>query len=715
MQDNEVVFALDIGTRTVVGLVMENKPPGALVKAARVAEHETRAMYDGQIHDVEAVAAVITRIKLEIEEELGVPLKRAAVAAAGRALRTATARIEKQRPSYQELTREEVHALEVEAVQQAQLEVAQAEEAGANTGEYFCVGYSVINYFLEGQEIGSLVGQSGNQVAVEVIATFLPRVVVDSLFSALRRAGLEIRSLTLEPIAAVAVAIPPRMRLLNLALVDIGAGTSDIAVVRKGSIFAYAMVPVGGDEITERIAEQYLLDFNTAEAVKCRLNTCESLRFEDVLGNPLEVPAGEVVTVIREVVRELVVGITREILRLNQKPPDAVICVGGGSLTPQLLSELADALELPRNRVGMRTREAIAEIAGDFKELLGPQGVTPLGIGFTALQDKPLPFIKVVVNGREIPLWNLDETTVATALLSAGVAFSSLRGKPGMGLTVEVNGQLKVIKGGLGKPPVIKVNGATASLDTPVREGDNIEYTPGEDGEPAICTVGELISGVTGEVWVNGEKLVMVPRVYLNGQPVGLDEPVPDRARIEYSRQDSLANLLLMAGVSEECMRETVFRYRLNGQPMVYRWIPVEAEIGGKPVSLDDPVAPGSSVEYRVKAGVRLREVLPLREEYRNLQVKVNGENIVLRDRRVSIQMNHSRVTADDFLVNGAEITMAELEQGAILSDVLSYVDISPRTSGKLVMKVDGADAGFTTPIREGSEIELYWQDEKIS
>ena len=85
------------------------------------------------------------------------------------------------------------------------------------------------------------------------------------MISSLRMAGLEAGSLTLEPIAALTVAIPPQMRLLNLALVDIGAGTSDIAVVQRETIVAYAMVPVGGDEITERLAAEYLLDFNTAE------------------------------------------------------------------------------------------------------------------------------------------------------------------------------------------------------------------------------------------------------------------------------------------------------------------------------------------------------------------------------------------------------------------------------------------------------------------
>lgn len=84
-----------------------------------------------------------------------------------------------------------------------------------------------------------------------MVATFLPSEVVDSLYAVMQKAGLEVASMTLEPIAALNAAIPADLRLLNLALVDIGAGTSDIAVCRDGSVVGYTMATVAGDEITE--------------------------------------------------------------------------------------------------------------------------------------------------------------------------------------------------------------------------------------------------------------------------------------------------------------------------------------------------------------------------------------------------------------------------------------------------------------------------------
>src|SRR5690606_7234841 len=108
----------------------------------------------------------------------------------------------------------------------------------------------------------------GRVFSVEVLATFLPGVVVDSLEAVLVEAGLAMHGLTLEPVAALEAVIPATMRHLNLALVDIGAGTSDIALTGDGMVQAFAMVPRGGDAITEAVSKAFLLDFPVAEQVK---------------------------------------------------------------------------------------------------------------------------------------------------------------------------------------------------------------------------------------------------------------------------------------------------------------------------------------------------------------------------------------------------------------------------------------------------------------
>ena len=90
----ERLFALDIGTRSVIGIVAEKESDGSLrIIATDRREHKTRAMLDGQIHDVPQVAAIIDEVKSSLVKKTG-PIKSAAVAAAGRALYTMTAEAE---------------------------------------------------------------------------------------------------------------------------------------------------------------------------------------------------------------------------------------------------------------------------------------------------------------------------------------------------------------------------------------------------------------------------------------------------------------------------------------------------------------------------------------------------------------------------------------------------------------------------------------------
>ena len=74
------------------------------------------------------------------------------------------------------------------------------------------------------------------------------------------------------------------MRHLNLVLVDIGAGTSDVAITKNGSVIAYGMVPQAGDEITEAISQRFLLDFNVAEHIKREAADGNEVEFDDILG-----------------------------------------------------------------------------------------------------------------------------------------------------------------------------------------------------------------------------------------------------------------------------------------------------------------------------------------------------------------------------------------------------------------------------------------------
>ena len=152
----------------------------------------------------------------------------------------------------------------------------------------------------------------------DVLATFLPRDVIDGLYSVCDKAGLKVLNLTLEPIAAINVAIPEKFRLLNLALVDIGAGTSDICITREGSITGYGMLPCAGDYLTESIMYALLTDFATAEQVKLDFSAnVENIPYTDVMGTKQTVTSSYIKEVLAEPFKKLAHLISDKITELN--------------------------------------------------------------------------------------------------------------------------------------------------------------------------------------------------------------------------------------------------------------------------------------------------------------------------------------------------------------------------------------------------------------
>src|SRR5699024_10157465 len=144
---NEHVFALDIGTQSVTGIVLEKNDKSFTVNDYYTEQHEERAMLDGQIQDVVQVAEIITQVKERLEAK-DIELSRVCVAAAGRALKTIQTTISipiHERPI---TTEEQIKHIELSAVQQAQFQLA--EEKDGNFNDYHCVGYSVVHYKLDG-------------------------------------------------------------------------------------------------------------------------------------------------------------------------------------------------------------------------------------------------------------------------------------------------------------------------------------------------------------------------------------------------------------------------------------------------------------------------------------------------------------------------------------------------------------------------------------
>lgn len=513
----QLVFGLDIGTRSIVGTVGYRTGGKFHVVTQSIREHQTRAMLDGQIHDIYKVGGTIKEVKAELEERIGRPLKDVCIAAAGRVLQTVTLRVDQDLEGEREITGEDIYALDSLGVERAYAEFLEKNDMDM---KFYCVGYSVVRYYMNGYTIGNLEGHKAKTIGEDLIATFLPEDVVDGLYKAVGVAGLDVVNLTLEPIAAIQVAIPEMYRMLNIALVDVGAGTSDISVTRDGSIIAYGMIPIAGDSLTEVVAKHCLVDFATAEQIKRETGVKDVIEYKDIMGLTQTITTEEVERVAADVIDNMTTQVADKIKELNgNKSVSAVFVVGGGGKLPGYTDALAKKLDIQSERVAVRGGEVMQDIT--FLEEDAKRDslmVTPIGICLS-FYEQSNNFIFVYFNEQRVKIYDNNKAAVVDAAMQAEFASDGLFPKRGKELNFTVNGKPRIVRGEPGEAAQITVNGNEADIYTLIHPNDQIRVIESTAGDPAQMTLGQLPEfGSKMWVEVNDKKVDLPKFASVNGE-----------------------------------------------------------------------------------------------------------------------------------------------------------------------------------------------------
>lgn len=529
---DDIIFSLDIGTRSVIGIIGIQEDAYFRVLDMELIEHNQRAMVDGQIEDINEVARVIDLVRQRLEDRSGYKLQQVCVAAAGRTLKTCTAKYSLTVDNRAPINYQNIAELEIGAVDEAcRIIDSQNEQAF----DYYCVGYSVSRYDLDGYAVKNLLDHQGKVISVEIIATFLPQHVIESLYSAVQKAGLQVASLTLEPLAAMNAIIPEELRLLNLALVDIGAGTSDIAVSNEGHICAYGMADVAGDEISESIVKGLLVEFNTAELLKKQASAgCDPLDYQDILGLEHSISLAEFMKIIESAVDNLAEVISKTILEVNGRAPAAIFLVGGGSQTPCLVPGIAERLNIDNSKVAIGSNNYLKRVTVGALDIQGPQFATPLGIALTKAMKQGQYCFTVSVNDRVTRLYKKNPVTVMEVLLLSGYQHHQIMARSGRSLTYQINGQRKVLRGSPAQPAEITLNQQPVSLLNPVQPGDQLYFKPAKPGEDADLTIQEALA-MTEEYRDYREQWdeEYIVEVLCNGQTTSLQAHISSMDQIE--------------------------------------------------------------------------------------------------------------------------------------------------------------------------------------
>ena len=670
-----LVFAMDIGTRSIVGLVCHPENEKLRVLATETEYHPQRDMMDGQIHNIEGVVISAREVKKRLEKRLGITLKTVAVAAAGRALITRRSTIERSLEPGHRIKKEEVSSLELAAVEKVRETLLSESDSEKTADAYYCVGYSTVAYYLDDYPISSLIGQKGKKMGAEVLVTFLPQVVIDSLLTVVEELGLSVSNLTLEPIAAINVTIPPEYRSLNLALVDVGAGTSDIAITHKGAIVGYAMVPMAGDEITEQIAEAFLLDFNTAERVKLQSTQSQGrISFKDILGNSFNLSAEDIIKVTEPVVDKITSEIAAVIKKYNNGPTRAVFCIGGGSRAPLFREKLAEKLDLPVNMVATRGHEIVNQVIYKGKKLNGPESITPLGIAVSALQKNYFGFTYVTVNGKVIRLLETENLKVSNALVAAAFQSKKLLGRRGPNLRFFLNGEEKIIPGIPGEHARIMVNGKSASLGQIIKNNDKIEIIKATEGSAPVVHVKDLFPHDRYYIYFNEKLSPLFPEILVNGQKADPEQTINEGDRVEFKGMGTLGDFIKMAELDPDN---------------------INCLVNDQQCSMQHELKVGDRITVHLKRKTAAQKELPGQgqtapaghpDSIPPLKVRVNGQEIVL-----------------------------DGNKAPVFVDIFNYINFDrSKPRGKLVMKQNGQPASLTAKLADGDDIAIYWEKNNL-
>ncbi|MGE5308838.1 MAG: cell division protein FtsA [Deltaproteobacteria bacterium] len=708
------LFALDIGTRKVMGLLCRRTDDGLEMTDMEVIEHSTRCMLDGQIHSIEDVARTVMRIRERLEKRLGSALSEVGLAVAGRNLTTYKGTVSREYPVPEEITPALLKDIELEAVDSI------ASGAGVALSDFYCVGYSPVFYEIDGNRISDPAGHRARSMRAQIIATFLPRIVLDSIRAVLDKAGLKATNITLEPIAAINAIVPPELRNLNIILVDIGAGTSDLALARDGQVFAYGMVAEAGDEITEFISGHLLCDFANAEKIKRLVETSAKggIDYVDIWNRPRQIEAGALKALILPAVKKLAGSIARTAMELNGGAPQAVVLVGGGALTPDLIPELASAFGLPQYKVGIRLPSLIGGVADRTGKLGGSEAVTPIGIALMTEKAQGLRFIDVEVNGRVVSLLDFEQKkdVLGALTLSGQLSGQKLHARPGLALVFSVNGQTKIVKGTFGEPAKITRNGApVSSLSEKIENGDRIDFEGAVDGVDASARIKDIVEARPVQAFVNGQGLDLWPQVLVDSVPAALISPVKDRAVIEV-RAPAVSQALEMAGVKVENLSQRQVLVNINGVPKILPQRNFAVRLNGSVCDLDTPLSPGDRVDFssEVMTYYRISDLVDVPRDVERLSVDVDGRAVELTVRSCQVYMNGQQVDPNEFIIDGADIrVMRAGDRGVMLSEIFKYVDVDARKirGKRLRIFVNDVPAGFTTLLTEGSRVRIVFEE----
>jgi cell division protein FtsA len=379
--------ALDVGTEYAKALVFEIDRQGqAVVRGVGRRRQGLAHMQSGTVADIGAVVDNCQVALQEAEEMAGFRSSQVVIGIAGELVKGSTTVIsqERRRPdqsiSDAELQRM-IDAVEREALREAERTITW--ETGLPTVDIRLVHAAVTGAQIDGYAVTNPIGFQGRHVRISIFNAFAPLIHLGALQSVASQLDLELMAIVAEPYAVARCMEDEQVQQSGALFIDVGGGTTDVALVRQGGVEGTRMFALGGRAFTKSLADRLELPFQRAEQVKVDfargLQVDRSDDVSQIVADDIAVWSAGVELVLEEFGKE---GLL----------PGRIYLCGGGARLPQI----GEALRQPEfinhlpfvrpPQVESISPTQVARITDPTELLVDEQDVPPMGLAHQALE-----------------------------------------------------------------------------------------------------------------------------------------------------------------------------------------------------------------------------------------------------------------------------------------------------------------------------------------
>lgn len=334
---DQYVVALDIGTENVKALIGRVDGDKLEIVGAGRAHQELTDMQAGAIADIAGVVANCDTALSQAEQQAGVSVRTAVIGIAGELVKGTTTTVRCTRKNANKpLDLDEIEKI-IGLVQKRAEERAKQQlawELGGKEVEVRLVNSALVNIDIDGYPVTNPVGFQGKEVLVQLYTAFAPMIHIGALERTAQELDLDLLAVAAEPFAVARSVIGnDTNNSMSAILMDVGGGTTDIAVINEGGVQGTKMFGIGGRAFTRSIERDLGIEFGEAEEVKLALGSNK-------------IPTHKQDAAIESVEKTLDVWINgvdlalSEFDKLDHLPNRLLLCGGGSSL-----DEMVDRLE----------------------------------------------------------------------------------------------------------------------------------------------------------------------------------------------------------------------------------------------------------------------------------------------------------------------------------------------------------------------------------